>query len=103
VSERTLCATLVMLFGQGRLKFAAGMPLVDVLVKEIPTIEVRITPATGNEVIEAPAGEHDDMAMALALCCWWGERSGPPAAVADFSVPLVPDERNGGPGSFEYV
>jgi hypothetical protein len=69
-----LVGVVQMLLQSRRLKFAAGLPGVDVLVRELETFKAKINIATGSETYEAwRERDHDDCVLALAIGCWVGE------------------------------
>jgi len=71
-------AVRVLLRGH-RLQVAAGLPEAEALLRELRNFRVRIT-AAANETYGARSGAHDDLVLAAALACWWGQlRAGVPA------------------------
>jgi hypothetical protein len=73
VPKKDLVAVMEVVFGQGRLRIAKQMPLVDVLLNELRTFAVKIT-AAGNETFAAwREGQHDDLVLSLACAIWVGE------------------------------
>jgi hypothetical protein len=74
VPKRDLVAVVQVLLQTGRLKLAAGLPEVVTLAGELRAFSVKFTPS-GRDVYGVwREGEHDDLALALALACWWSER-----------------------------
>ena len=74
VPKRDLVACIAVLLQQQRLRFAQ-MPMTDTLVQELLTFKVKIDPATAHDSYAAwREQDHDDLVLALALSCWWGER-----------------------------
>ena len=74
VAKRHLASTLLAVTGTRRLRVAAGLPLAGTLTRELETFTVKVSPDTGNETFEAwRERDHDDLVLALALACWWGE------------------------------
>ncbi len=75
VPKRDLVSTLQILLQSGRLKFAEGIPQVQTLIDELLAYQVKISTdgrdSYGNDWRQNP---HDDMVLALALACWYGER-----------------------------
>jgi hypothetical protein len=70
VPKRDLVASVQVLLDQGRLTMAAGMPRLKTLMNELMSMRVRLT-REGNEQFGAwREGEHDDLALALAMACW---------------------------------
>jgi len=76
VPKRILASNLLVLFQTGRLKFAEGLPGVDVLIEELKKFRAKISLA-GQDIYEAwREGDHDDLVLALALAAWFAERYG---------------------------
>jgi hypothetical protein len=74
VAKRSLVAHIAVLLQQERLRFAAGLPLVDVLVQELLTFRQTIDPVTAHAGYSHwRERDHDDTVLALALAVWWGE------------------------------
>lgn len=64
-----------MLLQSDRLKFAAGLPAVPLLVQELLAFRVKIDPLTAHDSYGSwREGSHDDMVLAVAIASWWGER-----------------------------
>jgi hypothetical protein len=75
VPKRDLVTTLQVLFQTGRLKVAAGLPEARTLVEELLNFKVKINVKTAHDSYEAwREGIHDDLVLAVALACWYGER-----------------------------
>jgi hypothetical protein len=72
VAKLVLVSRLQVLLQKGLLRFAAGMPGTDALVKELKDYQVKVTQA-GNETFNAREGATDDLVLALALACWYAE------------------------------
>lgn len=73
--KRDLVSTLQVLFQSGRLKVAGGLKLAPVLVEELLNFKVKINVKTAHDSYEAwREGIHDDLVLAVALACWYGER-----------------------------
>src|SRR5262245_37904076 len=74
VPKRDLVACIAVLLQQKRLQFAQ-MPMTTTLVQELLTFKVKIDPATAHDSYAAwREQDHNDLVLALALSCWWGER-----------------------------
>lgn len=75
VPKRDLVSTLQVLLQTGRLKFAEEIPETQTLIDELLAFQVKISTdgrdTYGNDWRQNP---HDDMVLALALACWYGER-----------------------------
>jgi hypothetical protein len=75
VPKRDLVGVLQVLLQTQRLKIAQALPLAQTLVQELLRFRVRIDPQTAHDSYSAwREGLHDDLVLALALACWWGER-----------------------------
>lgn len=78
VPKKELVGALQVCLQTGRLQFAQGLTELKALVKELQTFQVKVT-AAANETFEAmwrDGGAHDDLVLAVALACWWAERTG---------------------------
>ena len=76
VPKRDLAGALQALLGQRRLDVSPSLPLAQVLAREMQTFTVKINIATGNESFEAWRDrDHDDLVLAVATACWYGERT----------------------------
>jgi hypothetical protein len=74
VPKRDLVSSLQVLFQTKRLKIAKGLAEAQILVEELLNFQVKIS-VTGHDSYGAwREGTHDDLLLALALCCWAGER-----------------------------
>ncbi|MEP7081903.1 MAG: hypothetical protein ABI841_02880 [Chloroflexota bacterium] len=70
VPKRDLVSRLQALLQTGALRIAEGLPLGDVLERELLAFRAKLT-AAGNDKYEAlREGDHDDLVLALALSCW---------------------------------
>lgn len=77
VPKRELVSVLQVLVETGRLRFAADLPDLDVLVRELGNFRAKIN-LSGHDTYEAwREGDHDDTVLATALACWFGERALP--------------------------
>src|SRR5262249_29878445 len=75
VPKRDLAGVLQVLLGQRRLQVSPALPLAPVLARELSTFKVKVSLATGNESFEAwRERDHDDLVLAVAMACWYGER-----------------------------
>ncbi|MFO0796347.1 MAG: hypothetical protein U0804_02655 [Gemmataceae bacterium] len=89
VPKKDLVGAVQAVLGTRRLKIAPGLPLAEVLAKELESFRVKVT-ADRNESFESwREKDHDDLVLALALAVWAGERLGPP-------VPVPPPQVLGG-------
>lgn len=77
VAKVHLVSTMEMLVTSQRLQrfsIAPALPEAKTLAKELLSF-TRKTTATGNQTYEAiRESVHDDLVLATALACWWGER-----------------------------
>jgi hypothetical protein len=74
VPKRELASVLVALYQSRRLLVAEGLDLAQLLVTELLNFKVKINIATGHESFEAwRESIHDDLVLATALSCWYGE------------------------------
>jgi hypothetical protein len=78
VPKRDLVAAVQVLLQTERLKFAAGIPMVSVLVQELLAFRVKIDPLTAHDSYGAwREGAHDDLLLAVAVAAWYDERMRP--------------------------
>lgn len=78
VPKADLVGALLVAFQSGRLRIARGLPLADVLTRELQNFRRKITLA-GNEKFEAwREGQHDDCVLALAIAIWASENVSQP-------------------------
>jgi len=78
VPKRDLAMVVQVLLQQRRLRFAAELPLLDVLKRELQSFEVKINPATAHDsYLSWREGAHDDLVLAAALSCWAVETDPP--------------------------
>ena len=74
VPKRDLVSNLQVLFQNGRVKFAEGLPEVQTLIAELLAFQVKIT-QSANDIYGAwREGTHDDLVLAVALAAWYAER-----------------------------
>lgn len=72
VPKRDLVAVAQILIGGERLQ-VADSPSCRGLLHELEIMQVTVNPQTGYESFAAPAGEHDDRALAAMLALWYAE------------------------------
>ena len=76
VPKRILVSNLQVLFQNRQLKMAASLPHIDLIIKELLNLKVKVT-AAKNDTYEAwREGDHDDLVFSLALACWYAVRFG---------------------------
>lgn len=81
VSKRDLIAALMIVLEQHRLDIPDDLPEARTLNAELGNFRVKMTKA-GNERFEAwREGDHDDLVLATALVCWYGEQPQRPTYV----------------------
>ena len=74
VPKRDLVSTVSVLLQQSRLRIAESLPQTPLLTQELLNFKVRIDPATAHDSYSAwRERDHDDLVLALALACWYGE------------------------------
>ena len=84
VPKVELVGVLQTLLGTRRLKIASALPFAETLVKELELFRVKVT-ADRNETFESwRERDHDDLVLALALACWYGNR--PPAFLMSIAI-----------------
>ena len=75
VPKRELIRALVRLLESCRLRLAADLPYRDELLGELQNFRVQINKKTGHDSYSARGSlRHDDIVLALALACWYGDR-----------------------------
>jgi hypothetical protein len=63
-----------VLLQQARLQIAQNLPETPMLMQELLNFKVKIDPSTAHDSYSAwREQDHDDLVLALALACWWGE------------------------------
>src|SRR5262249_1510741 len=60
-----------------RLQIARSLPDAAALVRELRQFQVKITAAAPETCGGWRDGQHDDLVLAVALACWWSERTPP--------------------------
>jgi hypothetical protein len=74
VPKKDLVSAVQVLLQTDRLKFASGLPLLDVLKRELMTFRMKHDPSTAHESFEHwRERDHDDLVLAVALACWYRE------------------------------
>jgi hypothetical protein len=99
VPKKDLVGAALVLLQSGRLVLSRELPLIDTLVREMDTFQVRIT-AAGNETFGTwREGQHDDLVLAVSLACWAAENGPKPSTGPLVYWPPVPK----GPGEFDQT
>jgi hypothetical protein len=90
VPKRDLVGVLQVLLQNQRLKVAPG-PLSDTLAKEMLNFKVKIDPLTAHDSYSTwREAEHDDLVLAVALACWYGENiKNPKKMTFSYRAPVV--------------
>lgn len=77
VPKRDLVSTMQVLMQNRRLRIASTIPLRETLVTELSNFKVKINESTGHDTYEHwRDSDHDDLVLAVALACWFGEEVG---------------------------
>ena len=74
VPKRDLASTLAVLLQAARLNFAPTLPDAAVLQQELLNFKVKLSAAGHDSYSAWRENQHDDLVLAAALACWWGER-----------------------------
>jgi len=70
VPKRDLVVGLQLVLERGELRMPQGLAMARTLVKELMSMQVKISD-TGHDAYGAfRSGEHDDLVLALGLACW---------------------------------
>jgi len=77
VPKRDLVSAVQVLLQSQRLKIASSLALADLLVKELLAFRVKITADAHDTYGAWRESAHDDMVLAVALACWYGEAHPP--------------------------
>ena len=73
VPKRDLVSVVQVLLQSHRLLIAEVLAEAEALVKELLNFQVRITLAGHDQYGAWREGTHDDLVLAVALACWYGE------------------------------
>jgi len=95
VPKRDLVSTLQVLLQSGRLKIAKQLPEAKALVDELLNFKVKITVNANDTYGSWREGVHDDLVLAVALACWYGELN-----KFDFVDDLFLEEKEQTPGPY---
>ncbi len=74
VPKRDLVSNLAIIFQDARLKSPRSLAEAPAIIEELQNFKVKFTRA-GNDTYEAwRESDHDDLVIATAMACWYGER-----------------------------
>jgi hypothetical protein len=78
VPKRDLASVVQVLLQTSRLKIDATLPEASILTAELEGFKYNITASGhdryGNDVAAWREAAHDDLVLATAVACWWGEQ-----------------------------
>ena len=77
VPKKELITALQVVMQARRLQIARSLPDASLLVRELQQFQVKITTAANETFGVWRDGQHDDLVLAVALACWWSERTPP--------------------------
>jgi hypothetical protein len=75
VPKKELITALQVVMQGRRLQIARSLPDAATLVRELQQFQVKITVAANETFGVWRDGQHDDLVLAVALACWWSERT----------------------------
>jgi len=70
VPKIELVSTIQIALQNRSLRIADGLPFAGVLRDELAAFQMRVTDRA-NLTFDAISGHHDNLVVAVALCCWW--------------------------------
>jgi hypothetical protein len=74
VPKRDLVSVVAVLLQAERLKIASALPEAGLLAAELRSFRVTLDPRTAHDSYAAwREQDHDDLVLATAMACWWGE------------------------------
>jgi hypothetical protein len=76
VPKRDLVGVVQVLLQHRRLRIAQALAEAETLLTEMEGFRVQISAAGRDTYGAGPEGTHDDLVLAVALACWWGELVG---------------------------
>lgn len=76
VPKRDLVSAVAVLLEQRRLQVADGLPEAAILRAELGNFRTKISKAGFDSYGAWREGDHDDLVLAVALACWFGEHGG---------------------------
>lgn len=87
VPKKDLVGALQSALQSRRFTVSPGLVEGPILKKELGNFRVKITAAMHESFAAWREGQHDDLVLAVAMACWWGERR----AVGDWSKAFAGD------------
>jgi len=75
VPKKTLVSVLQVLLQARRLRVAAGLPDAATLIQELQSFRTKIGTVRSDTLESWREREYDDLVLAVALACWWAERT----------------------------
>jgi len=81
VPKRDLVSAVQVGLQTQTLKVARDLPDTEILINELHNFQVRVTAAQNDTYGAWREGTHDDLVLAVALCCWWISVAPEPAMV----------------------
>jgi len=75
VPKKDLVHGVMVLLQQGQLRISGKSPHAPLLIQELTSMRLRITPEGNAGYAAWREGEHDDLVFALALACWRARRT----------------------------
>lgn len=76
VPKKDIVSCLQLYVQNGRLKFAAGLPDIELLVQEITHFKVKVAITAGEDAASWREHPHDDTAFAVGIALWYAARFG---------------------------
>jgi hypothetical protein len=95
--KRDLVSAVQTLLQNNRLRIAAGLPLADVLRRELLNFKMRIDPRTAHDSYSHwREGDHDDLVLATACAAWFREHESRPVELRNqrqggYRIPTSPE------------
>ncbi len=91
VPKADLATGVQLLLQSDRLRYAADLPDLEALKRELANFRSKVSPLTGRVSFAAAeewrmGGGHDDLVLAVALACWYGNRG---RGVVEFNPPVL--------------
>jgi hypothetical protein len=77
IPKRDLITTMLILLQGGRIKIPATLPNAALLVQELKNFRTNLPISTNPDTLDWRERPHDDLVLATAIACWWGEQHRP--------------------------